>query len=100
MWLGFKGGKGVSTYIGVLAALAWPAALVFGLVWAGTAAITRYSSASGLVASLATPFVVYFTSAPAVAGVFAVMTAILWWRHEANIRRLLAGTEGRIGERR
>ena len=100
VWLGFKGGKGVSTYIGVLAALSWPAALVFGVVWAGTAAITRYSSASGLLASLATPFVVYFTAGLTIAGVFAVMTAILWWRHDQNIRRLLGGTEGRIGEGR
>lgn len=96
-WLGFRGGKGVATYIGVLAALAWPVAIAFGLVWAASAALTRTSSAGGLVASLAAAILMFFTSDLTVALVFAAMTAVLWWRHEANIRRLLAGTEAKIG---
>lgn len=97
VWLGFRGGKGVSTYIGVLAALAWPVGIAFGVVWAATAAVTRTSSAGGLVASLASAILMFFYADLTVAAVFAAMTAILWWRHEANIRRLLAGTEAKIG---
>ena len=97
VWLGFKGGKGIATYIGVLAAVAWPAALAFGVVWVATAFATRFSSASALLASLLTPILLYFIATPATALVFLAMTAITWWRHAANIRRLLAGTETRIG---
>ena len=100
VWLGFKGGKGVATYIGVLAALSWPAAVVFGVVWGGTAAITRISSASALAASLVTPALLFFIADRNTAILFVVMTAILCWRHAANIRRLLAGTEARIGDTR
>jgi glycerol-3-phosphate acyltransferase PlsY len=100
VWLGFKGGKGVSTYIGVLAALSWPSALVFGVVWAGSALVTRYSSASGLLACLAAPIAVYYFGGGGVALLFLAMTAIVWWRHAANIQRLIAGTESRIGSPR
>jgi len=98
VWLGFKGGKGVATYIGVLAALAWPAAIGFGVLWVGTAFVTRISSASALCASLVTAIALLFISDRTTAILFLVMTAILWWRHEANIRRLIAGTESRIGK--
>jgi glycerol-3-phosphate acyltransferase PlsY len=97
VWLGLKGGKGVATYIGVLAGLAWPAAIVFGVVWVGTAFLTRFSSASALLASLLTPVVLYFIATPGTAILFVVLTAILWWRHADNIRRLMAGTETKIG---
>ena len=100
VWLGFKGGKGVSTYVGVLAALSWPSAIVFGAVWIACAAATRYSSASALVACLITPVAVYFFTGGQLALLFLVMTAIVWWRHTANIQRLVAGTESRIGSRR
>ena len=100
VWLGFRGGKGVATYIGVLAALAWPVAIAFGVVWAATAALTRTSSAGGLVASLASAILMFFYASPVVAVVFAAMTAVLWWRHAANIRRLIAGTEAKIGASR
>ena len=99
VWLRFRGGKGVATYIGVLAALFWPAAIVFGLAWLATAATTRISSASGLLASLNTPVFLFFFADPATATVFAAMTAVLWWRHADNIRRLNAGAEARIGGR-
>jgi glycerol-3-phosphate acyltransferase PlsY len=97
VWLGFKGGKGVATYIGVLLALSWPAAVAFGLIWAAVAAATRYSSLSGLVASAATPAILWFMGDPPVAALFALLTALVWFMHRANIARLLNGTEGKIG---
>ncbi len=97
VWLGFKGGKGFATYLGVLAGLAWPVAIVCALVWLGVAAISRISSLSALTASLVTPFVLFVTDHRAMALLFAVMTIILWIRHAGNIGRLRAGTESRIG---
>jgi glycerol-3-phosphate acyltransferase PlsY len=99
VWLRFKGGKGVATYIGVLAAVFWPAAIAFALAWLATAAATRISSASALLASLNTPVFLFFFADPMTATVFAAMTAILWWRHAGNVRRLMAGSETRIGGR-
>jgi glycerol-3-phosphate acyltransferase PlsY len=100
VWLNFKGGKGVATYIGILAGLWWPGAIFFCLAWLATAVLTRISSASALAASLLTPFVVLFFAGWPTALLFAVLSVVLWWRHAENIRRLLAGTEGRIGEKR
>ena len=98
-WLKFKGGKGVATYIGVLIGLAWPAALVFIALWLAVAGISRYSSLAALLASAATPLALWFLSAPNVALLFLVMTALLWIMHRANISRLMAGTEGKIGSK-
>lgn len=101
VWLKFRGGKGVATYIGVLLGLAWPAALIFGLVWLAAAYLLRYSSLSALIASLITPPVLIFVlQEPRIGGLFVVLTAILWWRHADNIKRLIAGTESRIGDKR
>jgi glycerol-3-phosphate acyltransferase PlsY len=97
IWLGFKGGKGVATYIGVLLGLCWPAVIAFGAIWLVAAAITRYSSLSGLVATLAMPFVLYALGRWPEAWLFVPLTVLLWARHHANIRRLIAGTEPRIG---
>jgi glycerol-3-phosphate acyltransferase PlsY len=97
VWLTFKGGKGVATYIGVLAALHWPAALVFGAIWLATAAIARYSSLAALIASALTPLVLWLFGQPAIAALFLLLSAFLWFMHRANIARLMAGTEGRIG---
>jgi glycerol-3-phosphate acyltransferase PlsY len=96
-WLGFKGGKGVATYIGLLVGLFWPAAIAFCVVWLVVAALTRYSSASALVASIAIPLLFWWLGHPALAELFALLTVLLWFMHRANIQRLLAGTEGRIG---
>ena len=98
VWLGFKGGKGVATYIGVLLGLAWPIALSFCLIWLATAALTRYSSLAALVASAATPVLLWIIGAPAQALLFALLTAILWIMHRGNIVRLWQGTESRIGQ--
>jgi glycerol-3-phosphate acyltransferase PlsY len=100
VWLNFKGGKGVATYIGVLLGLWWPGALIFCAVWIAVAFATRLSSASALTASVVTPIVLLFFVGWEVALMFAVLTVVLWWRHEENIRRLLAGTETRIGAKR
>ncbi|HVZ13706.1 MAG TPA: glycerol-3-phosphate 1-O-acyltransferase PlsY [Bauldia sp.] len=100
VWLGFKGGKGVSTYIGIIAALWWPGAIFFCLVWLATAFTTRISSASALTASLLTPIVVLIFAGWPLALFFALLSLILWWRHSENIARLLAGTESRIGAKR
>jgi acyl phosphate:glycerol-3-phosphate acyltransferase len=100
VWLRFNGGKGVATYIGLLAGLFWPTAIFFCAIWAATALATRLSSASALLASLLTPILLLFVANGAVAALFAVLTVLLWWRHAENIRRLLAGTETKIGEKR
>jgi glycerol-3-phosphate acyltransferase PlsY len=97
VWVGFKGGKGVATYIGVLLALAWPAALAFGAIWIAVAAATRYSSLSALVASAATPAILWFMGRPAEAALFVILSALIWFMHRANIARLLDGSEGKIG---
>ena len=100
VWLGFKGGKGVATYVGLLLALAWPAAIAFALVWLAVAALTRYSSLAALIASAATPFAVWFMGERPAAVLFALLTALLWMMHRANIMRLVKGTESKIGGRR
>jgi acyl phosphate:glycerol-3-phosphate acyltransferase len=99
VWLKFRGGKGVAVYIGVLLGLLWPAAVVFCLVWLATAVTSRYSSLSALVASLVTPIFLWWFGHPALASLFAVLTLLLFYMHRENIRRLQAGTEGRIGQK-
>jgi glycerol-3-phosphate acyltransferase PlsY len=99
VWLGFKGGKGVATYIGTLLGVAPWMVLVFGAIWLGVAKISKYSSLSALVATLVIPVVLWFLNEPKIALVMAVMTVISWWKHEANIKRLIAGTESRIGQK-
>jgi glycerol-3-phosphate acyltransferase PlsY len=99
VWLNFKGGKGVAVYIGVLMGLFWPAAVVFCVLWLATAATTRYSSLSGLVASFVTPIFLWWFDQPALASLLVVLTLLLFYVHRENIKRLQAGTEGRIGEK-
>lgn len=99
VWLKFKGGKGVATYIGVLIALFWPVALAFCFIWVVIAAITRYSSVASLVASAATPLLLSFTREARTTLLFAFLTVLLWLRHHENIARLLRGTEAKIGHK-
>jgi glycerol-3-phosphate acyltransferase PlsY len=99
VWLSFKGGKGVAVYIGVLIGLFWPAAVVFCVLWLAIAATSRYSSLSALVASFITPIFLWWFGHPALAALFAVLTLLLFYAHRENIKRLQAGTEGRIGEK-
>ena len=96
-WLKFSGGKGVATFIGLLIGLVWQGALVFCLVWLAVAVITRYSSLAALVASLLTIAFLWFDNYPQQAVLFALLAVLMWAKHHTNIRRLVAGTEGKIG---
>ena len=96
-WLGFKGGKGVATYLGVLIGLAWQVALIFAVVWLVMAFLFRYSSLAALTAAIVVPIALYFLSTPQIAALFVVMSIIVFIKHRENISRLLAGTEGKIG---
>src|SRR5215468_7197205 len=97
VWLRFKGGKGVATYIGVLIGLYWPAALAFCVIWLSIAAASRYSSLAALIASALTPLGLWAFGRPNVAVLFVFLTAALWFMHRENIMRLVRGTEGKIG---
>lgn len=99
VWLGFKGGKGVATYVGGLFGLAASAGLAFCAIWLAIAYLMRISSLAAIVASIATPILLVVWGKPVTAGVFALLTLLLLWMHRANIGRLRAGTEPRIGEK-
>jgi acyl phosphate:glycerol-3-phosphate acyltransferase len=99
VWLRFRGGKGVATYIGVVLGIAWPAAIVFCAVWLAIAAISRYSSLAALIASAVTPVFLWWRGDTTEAVVFLLLSAVLWIMHRGNIGRLLSGTEGKIGAR-
>ncbi|MBZ9693761.1 MULTISPECIES: glycerol-3-phosphate 1-O-acyltransferase PlsY [unclassified Mesorhizobium] len=96
-WLGFKGGKGVATYLGVLVGLAWQVALIFAVVWLVMAFLFRYSSLAALAAAVVVPIALYFLSTPQIAILFVVMSIIVFIKHRENISRLIAGSEGKIG---
>ena len=97
VWLSFKGGKGVATFLGCLIALYWPAAVLFALVWLGVAAVTRYSSLAALIASALTPVALNYVGRPAAGGLYLALTLLLFYKHRENISRLLSGTESKIG---
>ena len=98
VWLRFRGGKGVATYIGLLLGFkCWLAVAVFCLIWAAVAAATRYSSLAALIGSAATPAVLWWNQNIREAQLFAVLTVLLWFMHRANIARLVNGTESKIG---
>jgi acyl phosphate:glycerol-3-phosphate acyltransferase len=99
VWLNFRGGKGVATFLGTLLGGAWPAALGFALIWLGVAAFSRYSSVAALAASAATPWILYAMGAPQAAVLYLILALLLWYKHRENITRLLAGEESRIGEK-
>lgn len=107
IWLKFKGGKGVATYIGILLGFSWIAVIVFGAIWLSVAAVSRYSSLAALVTTLAIPVILYafgssfLTSISNVqlAELFALLSTILWFRHRENISRLIAGNESKIGKK-
>lgn len=97
VWLGFKGGKGVATYLGILLAVSGLASLVFAVIWIATAFLTRYSSLSALIACVAVPITLLLLGFVDAAVAFSVMSLIVFFKHRANISRLIAGTESRIG---
>jgi acyl phosphate:glycerol-3-phosphate acyltransferase len=99
IWLKFNGGKGFATAAGVLGALAWPVMLVCAAVWAAALALSRISSVSSLSATIAAPLVALLTGRPELVWVMAVVAVIVVIQHRANIQRLLAGTEPRLGSK-
>jgi glycerol-3-phosphate acyltransferase PlsY len=99
VWLRFKGGKGVATFIGCVLALDWRLALGFAAVWLAVAFFTRYSSLAALLASMLTPLGFWYAGQAQSALVMAGLVVVLWFKHRPNIERLLAGTEGRIGQK-
>lgn len=97
VWLKFRGGKGVATFLGVVFALAWQAAAAFALIWLSVAFATRYSSLAALIASAAAPVALFVLGKPEAAAIALAMTLIIIWKHRTNIRRLMDGTEPQIG---
>ena len=97
VWLKFKGGKGVATYIGVLIGLFWPAAVMFCVMWLATAFTTRYSSLSALIAAFVTPLFLWWFGHAALASLLVIMTMLMFYAHRENIKRLQAGNENKIG---
>ncbi|MGU3576482.1 glycerol-3-phosphate 1-O-acyltransferase PlsY [Brucellaceae bacterium C25G] len=100
IWLKFKGGKGVATYLGVLIALAWKVAIIFAVVWILIAVLTRYSSLSALVACVIAPIALYLQGNINTAILMAVLTVIIFIKHHANITRLIDGSESKIGAKK
>ena len=98
VWLGFRGGKGVATGLGVLLAAAWPVGLACCAVWLLAAKFLKMSSAAALTAFAAAPLFALVLSSADHALMALLIAVLVFWRHEANIRRLLAGTEPRIGK--
>lgn len=99
VWLKFKGGKGVATFFGTILAVAWPVGVLAALVWIGMALLMRMSSLSALVAAAAAPVIAYAFDKPGVALLALFLAALIYWRHRANITRILAGEEPKIGRK-
>ena len=97
VWLGFRGGKGVATFFGIMAALHWPSSLVYALVWVTTLAITRYSSVAGMAAALLAPVAAALLGRFDLALLYLGFGLLIFWKHRTNLERLLAGTEPRVG---
>lgn len=98
VWLRFRGGKGVATLIGIVAALHWPCALIIGTIWLLMLAITRYSSVAGMTAAIAAPVSAAAMARFDLALLFLGFALLVLWKHRANISRLVAGTEPRVGK--
>lgn len=99
VWLGFKGGKGVATYIGVLLGLAPLGVAIFAAIWLAMALLFRYSSLAALTATLVVPIALWLLGYNAIAGLTALLTLLVYLKHHANIRRLATGTEAKIGSK-
>ncbi|MFZ5725468.1 MAG: glycerol-3-phosphate 1-O-acyltransferase PlsY [Pseudomonadota bacterium] len=97
VWLGFRGGKGVATLLGLALALAWPIGLVFAAVWLGAVLLLRISSLGGMLGAVSAPVAAFLFGYPVYAVGLAGLAVIVLWRHRENIARLRAGTEPRIG---
>jgi acyl phosphate:glycerol-3-phosphate acyltransferase len=98
VWLGFKGGKGVATFLGVAFILAWPIGAVAVAVWLGALALSRISSVGGIGCAVSAPLAAWALGRPDLILFFAAAALLIVWTHRANIRRLAAGAEPRVGE--
>jgi glycerol-3-phosphate acyltransferase PlsY len=99
VWLGFKGGKGVATFLGILLALAWPVGLGCCIAWLLTAVVTRMSSVAALAAAALSTFLMVFLGHGTALFLGVALTLLIFWRHRANISRVKAGTEPKIGQK-
>ena len=100
LYFRFRGGKGMATALGAIAALAWPVAGVMCAIWLAVAAATRYASLASMTAAIGAPIAaLWLAPHPANPGVLAGIAALLLWRHRGNVQRLVRGTESRIGQR-
>jgi len=99
VWLGFKGGKGVATFLGLMLALAWPVGIACCLTWLGVAVLRRISSLAALCAAVAAPVWCLLLGAPQATVLSALLALVILWRHRENIARLRAGTEPKIGQK-
>ena len=99
IWLRFKGGKGVATMLGIACALDWRIGLAYAVVWLGGMALTRISSVGGMAAAIAAPIAAFLLEASGAAMMLSILAAAVLWKHQDNIKRLLAGTEPRIGQK-
>jgi glycerol-3-phosphate acyltransferase PlsY len=97
VWLRFRGGKGVATFFGIMAALHWQSSIFFALVWLGVLALTRYSSAAGMSAAMLAPVAAAALGRFDLSLLYLGFGLLIFWKHRANLDRLLAGTEPRIG---
>lgn len=100
VWLGFRGGKGVATFLGILLGLAWPVGLAALATWLVVAVLSRYSSLSALVAAALSPLWAWGLGHVQAVGLIVVLAAMIFIRHHENIARLVAGTESRIGQKK
>lgn len=100
VWLGFKGGKGVATFVGTMLVVYWPVGLIVIGTWLAMAALFRISSLSALIAALAAPIAAYALGRPDVAIMSGLLAALIYWLHRANIQRILKGEEPRIGDKK
>ncbi|WP_106639148.1 glycerol-3-phosphate 1-O-acyltransferase PlsY [Allosphingosinicella vermicomposti] len=100
VWLRFRGGKGVATFLGILLGLAPLLALIFATVWIGALLLSRRSSVGGMSASLSAPVAAFATGEVAMASLFLGMALLILWKHRENIGRLIAGTEPKVGQKK
>jgi glycerol-3-phosphate acyltransferase PlsY len=100
VWLKFRGGKGVATYLGLLIPLLWPAAVIYAVVWLAALFVLRISSASGMLAAISAPIAAAALGQHALFPILLGFTLLVLWRHHENIVRLRAGTEPKIGKKR
>ena len=96
IWLKFKGGKGVATFIGISLALYWPAGILICLTWVLIAFLSRTSSLSALISSLSSILWVWVLGAPSAVFIMTVLTILIWYRHIENIKRIIKNTEPKI----